>query len=445
MQSHLLGISGIGMSGLAKLLAARGERVSGCDRNADPLVAGAWEIRSGHHPDHLAGVDRLIVSSAIAESEPEVLAARAAGLPVLHRLEAVAELAGERPSLGITGSAGKTTTAAMAATILLRAGQDPCLLVGGRLAELAGDNARSGSGPLLLEVDESDPRCAALKLDLALFTNLEHDHIASQGGPNYYRSAGEQEQALEQLAQGSRVVLINGEDPALTRLFGSQALRFGFQGEQDYAGRELTLHPMASSFRFERAGCSLGEIEVPLPGRHNAMNALAALALTATWGVDPELARAALAGFPGTERRWQRLGSFQGALVLDDYAHNPAKVAAVLAAARQSGLRVRAIFQPHRVLRTATSWKQLAAALMAADEITLLDIYAAGEAEVPGVSSDLIAGELKRLGHPQVRRTGRPEQAAQLFGDARPGELLLTIGAGDVVRVGQLLLGGAAC
>lgn len=446
---HLLGIGGIGISAFARLLRAQGHTVSGCDREASAqtadLQAEGVTVYTGHDPAHLRGVDVVVASEAVPRSHPELQAAHAAGLPVLPRMALLAELLQGRPSVGVVGSHGKTTTTAMAAVAFAGAGLDPAAFVGGNVREFdpaapQGSNARLGGGVFIAEIDESDRRFAELSCDTVVFTNAEDDHIGGDS-PTYWQTVEEQHAGFARLVSRARRALFNADWPGLEALCGGAGERhtYGLRGG-DYRAERLEPGRSGTAFAVTLRGAELVAAFTPMPGAHNVSNALAALACVHLHGGDLAGAARALGDFGGPLRRWQVLGEHQGARVVDDYAHNPTKVAGALAAGAQTGLRVRAVMQPHRYLRTQQTWERLAVALMAADEVHLLDIAAAGEAPIPGVHSARIAERLRALGHGRVHYwPDRRALAAELRRSAAPGELILTLGAGDVWRLAHEL------
>lgn len=444
---HLMGIGGISVSALAEILLWQGHRVSGCDRQLSErtarLARKGISVFEGHHPGHLEGVDVLVASTAIGEDEPELAEARRRRMPVLRRIELLGEVMGRGESLGVTGSHGKTSTSAMLAQILLEAGLDPTVVLGADFAAIGG-NYRIGSGPIVAEVDESDPLFQHLKPGIAVITNLEADHISPDGlkRPNYHESFESLKEAVRTFAQGAARVVYNAEWEHLEALTtGTERYSFGL-ARGDCHAANIELLPFGSRFDLVWQGKALGRLELRVPGRHNIANALAATTAALLVGAPFAAIRAGLGEFAGAQRRFERVGEWQGALVVDDYAHNATKLGALLAAARATGLRVRVVFQPHRYGRSEQEWPQYARALEQADEVLLLDVYAASEKPIRLSSAQIVGSiveHLERHGHP-ARHCAWDEALAYLRESARPGELILTVGAGDVWRMGRLLV-----
>ncbi len=438
---HFMGISGVSMSALAWLLLRNGHRVTGCDLAPSELAYrlegdGALILR-GHSPDHLEGVDVLVASTAIPDHHPELAAARARGIPVLRRIELLGEILAHGRSIGVTGTHGKTTTTSMLGAAFIRAGQDPMVLVGGEVADLGG-NARHGEGPYrIAEVDESDPLFQHLQVDTALLTNLEDDHVAAPGQTrqNYHESFEALVQAARRFAERAGRVVYNADWALLEKVTaGLERVGFGLE-HGAFRAEAVDLSPEGSRFRVVWDGTVLGEARLRVLGLHNVVNALGVIATSALEGLDLEAVFAALAEFRGAHRRFERVGEINGAWVVDDYAHHPTEVTATLQAARATGRRVRVVFQPHRYLRTLQMWERFAEALRLADEAVVLEVYAAGEAPIEGVSGRLIAERLQALGHP-ARFMAWEEAQAYLTESARANDLILTMGAGDVWRLG---------
>ena len=441
---HLMGIGGVGMSALAEALAYLGHPVSGCDQNpaaGDRLRAAGIPVQRGHDPSHLAGVDRLVVSSAIPPDHPEPAQARALGLEVRKRIEVLGELMAERPSLGVSGTHGKTTTTAMLAAILEAAGLDPLALVGARVPGWGG-GFRPGRGPVVAEVDESDRDFPRARATLALLTNLEDDHVGG-GQATYHPTPEALRRAVAEWLLGAETVVWRADWPGLSELVPpGRGLGFGFESGEVRAERPRLL-PGEGRFRLVLGERELGEVRVPLPGRHNLENALAAAAAALAYGVEFPAIHRGLSGFKGTGRRLELVGTVNGARVYDDYAHHPTEVAAALRALKELGGRVRVVFQPHRYLRTARFMERFAKALALADEAVVLEVYPAGESPIPGVSGRSLA-ELARRKGANARHLSWEEAVAYLSETAREGEAIVTMGAGDVGRLGRELARGSA-
>ncbi|MFC4455662.1 UDP-N-acetylmuramate--L-alanine ligase [Deinococcus sonorensis] len=446
---HLMGIGGIGLSAFARLLKARGYTVSGCDSAASELTHQLEQegiaVMVGHAASHLDGVDLLIASEAVEKDHPELEAARRLGIEVRPRMALMDELLRAGPSVGVIGTHGKTTTTSMIAVAMHGADLDPAAFVGGIVPSF-GSNARVGQGPFVAEVDESDRGFQRLHCHTAVFLNADDDHV---GGPGtvravYWESVEEQHEAFRRFVSQAKRVLYCHDWPGLSDFVpeGAERYSYGLTEGADYRAVDVVPDPEGSDFTVLRRGERLGPARVGMPGRHNVQNALAALAVTDLYGGRFEDAAAALGVFGGPRRRWERVGSLNGAIIIDDYAHNAAKVAAVVQAARQTGRRVRIVFQPHRYIRTQQSWPRLAESLMPADEVMLLDIAAASEPPIEGIHSTLIVHRMAEQGHAAVRYIpDRTELLAYLQRTASPGEVIVTVGAGDVWKLGRALAG----
>lgn len=479
---HLMAVGGIGVSGLARLLRAQGHRVSGCDQNPSELTKQLEQqgvtVFPKHSSDHIGSdVTELIISTGIRQDHPEVLAARVRGIPVRYRIEALGNLMANTVSVGITGTHGKTSTSSLTAVALMGGGLDPTAFVGSTLPEFGGSNVRLGSGPFVAEIDESDPLFEFVKPQIAVLTNLEADHIGAgdQKRPNFAWDSLEQlEVAMIRYLADSPTVLYCSDWKSLEYVVGMSghmghraqletwktlepsrgskrfdpriqdgwgAFSYGLEDGAFYRATLLEFSEYGSSFTFTRAGEDLGRVCLGVPGKHNVQNALAALAVNDLLGGDFAGATAALETFRGAARRFEVKGTRRGALVVDDYAHHPTEVTATLEAARQGGRRVRVVFQPHRYLRTAEFWEGFADALMPADDVLILDLYSAGESPIAGVKAENIALKMLEQGHASTHFVGSFENALEhLERTLEPNDLVLTMGAGDITRLGPLFL-----
>jgi UDP-N-acetylmuramate--alanine ligase len=438
---HLIGIGGAGMSAVAKVLLERGVEVSGSDlkrsRALAMLEALGARVHVGHSAEQVEGAGTVVVSAAIPSTNPELVRARALGLEVITRGEALARLLQPCRALVVAGTHGKTTTTSMAVAVARAGGLDPTYLVGGGLND-SGTNARAGSDVLAIaESDESDGSFLLLEPDIAVVTNLEIDHVDHWGSlEELYRAF---ERFVARVRPGGTAVLPAGDD-RLAAAAAADVITFGENGMVRAAGAE-------SSFR----GASFtlvtpeGEAEVTLrvPGLHNVSNALAAAAAGLAAGVDLAAVARGLSTYRGVERRLQLRGRAGGVLLIDDYAHHPTEVRATLAAARPGPFRrLVAVFQPHRYTRTAAFAADFGTAFAGADVVVITDVYGAGEQPVPGVTGKLVADAVCRAlpGRPVAYLPHREELVDYLSGALRPGDAVITLGAGDVSTLADELL-----
>jgi UDP-N-acetylmuramate--alanine ligase len=434
---HFVGIGGAGMSGLALVARSLGAEVTGSDRAESAyfaeLRAAGIEPAVGHDATHVPGDADVVASTAIAEDNPELAAARERGLRILHRGDLLAEVSRLKPCVAICGTHGKTTTTAMAAHALEATGRRPSYVIGGELRS-SGVNATWDDGEwLVIEADESDRSFLKLAPDVAVVTNVELDHHAS------YRSRRELEQAFERFMGASRRASIMWREAPLE----ADAITYGI-GEGDLAARDVELVPLGSSFDVDGV-----RVELSVPGRHNVLNALAALASCRETGLAIEDAAPALARFPGAKRRFELRGTTaSGAVVYDDYAHHPTEVRATLDAARTLGPdRVVACFQPHLYSRTKQLHREFGRALAFADAAVVLDVYPARERaeDYPGVTGWMVAADAaSAAGGRPVYWAPRMDEAEALLRDLLgEGDLLLTLGAGDVDLLAERLVEAA--
>ena len=444
---HFIAIGGAGMSGVAAMFAARGVRVSGSDQ-ADSATLAALAglgIRTsvGHDPGHLGAASTVVVSSAVRETNPELAEARRRGLRVWHRSAALAALMLGRTGIAITGTHGKTTTTAMTAVLLSSAGADPSYVVGSPLAD-TGRAYHLGTGdPFVIEADESDGSFRQYPAQVVVITNVEADHLDNWGTAEDY-AAGFVTLAVSEQVQ---VVVISADDPgavALTpaiRAAGKRVVTFGTAADADVCISGASFPPAGARATLTAADDS-GELVLAVPGTYNLQNAAAAYAVGRAIGLPGERLRAAAGQFHGTERRFQAVADLAGVRIFDDYAHHPTEVAATLTAARglAGGGRLVACFQPHLFTRTRDFATEFGQALALADEILVLGIYPAREDPLPGITGRLVADAAAHAAPGRVHYVETLAEAAPALASlVRPGDLVVTLGAGDVTRVGPAL------
>ncbi len=443
---HFVGIGGIGMSGIAEVLLNLGYRVSGSDlRESDTterLKNLGGEILIGHRAENIAAPHVVVISSAVKKDNVEVVAAREKQIPVIPRAEMLAELMRLKYGVAIAGAHGKTTTTSMVATVLAAGGIDPTVVIGGKLNSL-GSNAKLGQGDFLVaEADESDGSFLKLSPAIAVVTNIDEEHL------DHYRDIHEIKEAFLAFINkvpfyGVSILCLDQKHiQSLIPRIEKRYLTYGMSSQADYRAAEVTLLPLGSRFSVTAGGADLGRFELAVPGLHNVSNSLAAIAVARELEVDLEVIRKALAGFGGLQRRFQIKGEAQGVLIVDDYGHHPTEVRATLAAAKAAlNRRVVCLFQPHRYTRTRHLLEEFFSAFNQADSVVIMDIYAAGEQAIPGISGQAVADGIRAFGHKDVQHLSDREQIVNhLVATLRHGDLLLTLGAGDVWKLGETIL-----
>ena len=458
---HFIGIGGIGMSGIAEILLTMGYAVSGSDlrgsATTERLERLGAVIYVGHAAGNAAASDVVVTSSAVAKDNPEVVEARARKIPVIQRAEMLAELMRLKYGIAVAGMHGKTTTTSMVAAVLAGGELDPTVVVGGRVDAL-GSNARLGrSQYLVAEADESDRSFLMLSPILAVVTNLDREHMDS------YADMADVENCFVEFMDkvpfyGAVTACVDdarlgGILPRVRR----RVYTYGLSAEADFRLRMLPANPThadktvmngphggVAHARFEgnARGLVLGPFELHVPGRHNVLNATAAVAIGVQLGLAPEKIAAGLATFRGVDRRFQVRGVERGVTVVDDYGHHPTEIRATLQAARECGYgRVLVLFQPHRYTRTRDLMKDFAGAFGDADAVQVLDIYAASEQPIEGITGEALAAAIRAKGGGRVMYAASMGEAVErLVDDARPGEMILTLGAGSVSQAGPMLL-----
>jgi UDP-N-acetylmuramate--alanine ligase len=433
------------MSAIATVLAAMGHHVTGSDRRDSAVVRRLRDVGVatwvGHDTARLDGIDAVTASTAVPADDPELAWARAQGIPVLTRADMLAAICGTRRVLAVAGTHGKTTTSSMLAAILVAAGLRPSFIVGGDIAGV-GPGARWDTGEwLVVEADESDGTFLRLGAEGAIVTSLEADHLDFYGDMAHLEAAFA---TFLSAAAGPRVVCIDGKEAAdLVERIPGAVTTYGTSVDADLRLSNLDSVRAEVRFDLEQDHQPLGSISLAVPGSHNARNATGALALALGIGVAFEVAAPALERFGGVARRFERRGERRGVTFVDDYGHLPGEVAVVMATAATGGWgRVVAVFQPHRYSRTAALWPDFADSFVGADLVILTDVYAAGEAPIPGITGELIATAV-RAAHPDQEVRYVPTWQgliAELNAELRPGDLCLTLGAGDLTTLPDQLL-----
>src|SRR5688500_15014315 len=440
---HFVGVAGAGMSALAELFVRRGAVVTGCDAAGDPtgdLAALGIACATGHDPAHIDGARALVVSSALPKAHPELVRARELGIPVIRRAEALGEAVSGGDLVAIAGTHGKTTTTVMTTEALASAGREPTGVVGGRVGTWGG-NLRYGPDRLfVVEAEEYDRSFLALTPTVAVVTNVEADHL------DIYADLADIRATFEKFFSPARAIVLCADDHGantLTTPSSAEVIRYGLHSrDARLIAVDVRTEGGGSLFEVEYDGEMLGEVELSVPGMHNVLTALGAIGSGLALGVTVEAMRAGLASFRGVERRFQRLGTVNGVDVVDDYAHHPTEIRATLAAARTAypGRRVVAAFQPHLYSRTRDFATEFGDALAQADAVYLTEIYPAREKPIDGVTSDLVDAAVRRASGEVTWRGQRGGLAEALAAGVRPGDVVLTIGAGDITRTGPELL-----
>jgi UDP-N-acetylmuramate--alanine ligase len=444
---HFVGIGGIGMSGIAELLLNLGYRVSGSDLKESEitrrLASLGGIVSAGHRAENVApDVDVVVTSSAVKKNNPEVMAAKDRGIPVIPRAEMLAELMRLKEGVAIAGSHGKTTTTSLIATVVAHAGLDPTAVVGGKLNAF-GSNAKLGKGRLMVvEADESDGSFLRLSPAIAVITNVDPEHL------DYYGTVEALQQAFVDFADrvpfyGLAVMCL--DHPVVQHLIpriGKRHTTYGVSPQAEWRADDVNLAPFQSRFTVSYKGTVQGEVKLRMVGAHNVLNALACCAVAHELGIPFKVTVEALAEFAGVQRRFTVRGEVNGITVVDDYGHHPAEIRATLAGARASfpHRRIVCAFQPHRYTRTRDLFGEFATAFNDADAVLLTDIYAAGEDPIAGVSGARLHDAVKACGHRDAAFVERPDLARKLREKARQGDLVLTLGAGDITHASEELL-----
>ncbi len=443
---HFVGIGGIGMSGIAEVLLNLGYRVSGSDLQetdlTQRLAAMGARIYYGHRQSNLHEADVVVTSTAVKNDNPEVLEAHYRSIPVIPRAEMLAELLKMKFSIAVSGMHGKTTTTSMIATLLAHGGLDPTVVIGGKLGSI-GSNARLGNGELIVaEADESDGSFLKLGPSIAVITNIDREHL------DYYRDIQDIKAAFLKFANlvpfyGSVVLCVDDEHvrdilPGIKR----RSITYGIHRAADYQARNIRSEGASSRYDVYYRGERLGDIHLNVPGLFNVYNSMAAVAVGRELDMEFPVIREGIKAFSGVHRRLELKGRVNDITVIDDYGHHPTEIVATLAAAKQVWKdRLIVVFQPHRYTRTKALFKEFLSAFYDADVLIVMDIYAASEAPIEGVNSRNLSEGIQNKGHKQVKYLGGPDQVVDyLLATARPGDAIITQGAGTVWKVGEEFL-----
>jgi UDP-N-acetylmuramate--alanine ligase len=447
---HLVGIGGSGMSGIAEVLLTLGYKVSGSDLSMSETTRRLEElggrIAIGHHESNIGEAQVVVISSAVSAANPEVAAAKAKQIPVIPRAEMLAELMRLKYGVAIAGAHGKTTTTSMVANVLAQGGLDPTMVIGGKVNAL-GSHARLGRGDLLVaEADESDGSFLRLSPSIVAVTNIDREHLEHYGTMERLNDS-----FLEFINKVPfyGLAVLCADDERLRALLPRVVKRYHTYGLQEQGGKpvdfratDISLKQWGSEFRAYFRGRNLGPFRLAIPGVHNVSNALIAIAIGMELDVPVDLIRKGLAAFTGVERRFHLRGEKAGIMVVDDYGHHPTEIRATLAAAKQGwDRRLVVLFQPHRYSRTRDLAEEFARAFDQADLLFMTDIYAAGEPPIPGISGQAVADSIRAAGHAGVTYVERKETLPdQVLPALKPGDLVLTLGAGDIWKAGLGLL-----
>jgi len=454
---HFVGIGGIGMSGIAEVMRNLGYRVQGSDQadgaNVKRLRALGIPVAVGHRPENLGDAQVVVISSAVKADNPEVTAARAGLIPVVRRAEMLAELMRLKWSVAVAGTHGKTTTTTMVATVLEAAGLDPTAIIGG-IINAYGTNTRLGGGEwMVVEADESDGTFLKLPATIAVVTNIDPEHLDHYGSFDALRAAFQT--FVENLPfYGFAALCIDHPEvqALIGRIVDRRVITYGFSPQADVRAVDLGFDAEGARYAVElseRTGPGprrIDDLRLPMHGRHNVQNSLAAVAVAIEMGVDEAVLRRALAGFAGVKRRFTHVGEVGGVTVIDDYGHHPVEIAAVLSAARSVARgRVIAVVQPHRYSRLAALFEEFCTCFNDADAVVVADVYAAGEAPVEGIDRDALVQGIRGHGHRLVLPLRDPAELPRLAaGLARAGDCVVCLGAGSITNWAQALPGELA-
>jgi UDP-N-acetylmuramate--alanine ligase len=435
------------MSGIAEVLLNLGYQISGSDVKLSPiterLATMGARVFEGHSASNIAGARALVVSSAVDEQNPEVQEARRLPIPVIPRGELLAELMRLKYGIAVAGSHGKTTTTSLTATILNFAGLDPTVVVGGRVGTMGGSNARVGrSDFLVVEADESDGSFLKLAPIIAVVTNVDREHLDHYPTLDAIRAAFIEFVNKVPFYGAVIVCLDDANVQGLLSEIRRRTITYGTSAQADVEATEVVCGPFVSEFNIRYRTADLGRFTLRIPGRHNVLNAMAAIAVAMELEVKPDVIREGLATFSGVDRRFQMRGKVRGITVVDDYGHHPTEIRATLDGARLCGFRrIHVLFQPHRYSRTFHLMDEFARSFLQADSVFVMDIYAASEKPIEGVTAQTLADRIRQFGHRGVEYVGSLDRGVDaLLAAASDGDLVLTLGAGNVWQAGEKVL-----
>ncbi|SJZ35584.1 UDP-N-acetylmuramate--L-alanine ligase [Selenihalanaerobacter shriftii] len=442
---HLIGVGGIGMSGIANLLIDLDYEVSGSDLKDSEIIfklrSKGAQIHIGHSAENIEEVDIVVFSSAIPEDNPELLEAKEKGLPILKRAEMVAKLMKRQKGIAISGTHGKTTTTSMLTTVLEKNNLDPTVLIGGEL-DLINGNAKLGNGDYFItEADESDGSLLFMDPETGVVTNIEADHLDYYGSKEAIKDTFIK--FLNKLpATGTGIVCLDDEEIIeIVEEIDNDLITYGLNDEANLVAKDVELKKFGSISKIYYQGKKLGKLKLNVPGEHNLTNALATIGIGLHIGLNFEEINSALEEFIGVGRRFEKKGSYRGAVIVDDYAHHPTEIKATLKATKNMNFdRIIAIFQPHRYTRTQFLLEEFSKAFNDADEIIITDIYSAGETPIPGINSEKLVDLIKESTFTKVRLISELDEIYEyLKSMTEAGDLILTLGAGNIYKVGERL------
>jgi UDP-N-acetylmuramate--alanine ligase len=444
---HFIGIGGYGMSAIARVMLEMGYEVTGSDvarqELTDKLAAKGARIYIGHEPEHVRGADLVVYSTALPKDNVERKEAELLNIPTLHRAQMLARLLNDRTGVAVAGAHGKTTTSSMIALVMESCDLDPTYIIGGEIMGV-GTNAKAGQGEYVVaEADESDGSFLQYRPAVAVVTNIEADHLENYDG-DFQKLKMAYVKFLNQVRSGGCAVVCTDDDNVreiLPQVAGTRTITYAIDGDAEYTAAQIELGDRCASFEVRRKGAALGTVRLSVPGRHNVYNALATVVVGLEAGISFEQIAAAIVGFRGAKRRFQVLGEVRDMLIIDDYAHHPTEIEATIQAAKATHKRIIAVFQPQRYTRTFFLLDAFSRAFKEADEVIITDIYSpAGELRIEGVTSERLARLIAANSNPNVTYVPTKEEVLTLLSSrVKPGDLVLTMGAGDIWKIAAQL------